>query len=287
MNSQLITSNSVYIPNIVAPTGHEVNVEYIEYLFENIWDLGSVNRVDIFDVVNKNGKVAGGKRGAFVHMNDWANNSTTELILEEIMKTGQCQLWLTHNTNNGHGCYWILKQMNREPIPETQLNVHQLAEKLREAEAIIKERDIEIASLIKWKNDVGIGLDEYIPEFQHLNALELLQHQYDDEDSEDSEDIDCINELQVDEYDYVEDSILYNDSGPMTIDELSNPENIVNNNISLNEYSRHQFSQVFCNNDSEPMTIDELSNPENIVNNNISINEYSRRQFSQVFCNNH
>jgi hypothetical protein len=241
MNSQLIASNSVYIPSIVAPTGHTIDADYISYLFENIWDLGSVNRVDIFDVINTNGKVAGGKRGAFIHMNDWANNSTTELILEEIMQTGQCQLWITHNTNKGRGCYWILKKMNREPVQETQLNVHQLAEKLREAEELIKERDIQIAALIKWKDDIASGLADYKP-LDTCTNHDIIN---------DSNDITGHLDDNNDDYDYIEDSILYNDSGPMTIDELSNPENIVNNmiNTSYDEVGgRRQFSQVFCNN---------------------------------------
>lgn len=145
MNSNLTHNNSVYIPCIVSPTGHDVDVDYITYLFENIWVLGSVNRVDIFDVVNSNGKRAGGKRGAFIHMNYWENDSSTELILEEIMQTGQCQLWLTEHTNNSRGCYWVLKKMNREPIKETQLNAHQLADKLREMEELIAERDAQLA----------------------------------------------------------------------------------------------------------------------------------------------
>ena len=145
MNPTLTHNNSVYIPSIVAPTGHTVDADYITYLFENIWVLGSVNRVDIFDVVNSNGKRAGGKRGAFIHMNYWENDSSTELILEEIMQTGQCQLWLTEHTNNSRGCYWVLKKMNREPIKETQLNAHQLADKLREMEELIAERDAQLA----------------------------------------------------------------------------------------------------------------------------------------------
>jgi hypothetical protein len=154
MTSTVTHNTSVYIPSIVSPTGHTVDVDYITYLFENIWVLGSVNRVDIFDVVNSNGKRAGNKRGAFIHMNSWENNSSTELILEEIMQTGQCQLWLTNTTNNGRGCYWILKKMNREPIKETELNVHQLADKLREMEELLAKRDAQIDALIKWRSEI-------------------------------------------------------------------------------------------------------------------------------------
>lgn len=232
MNTLLSIPTSVYIPSIVAPTGHNVDDEYIKYLFENIWVMGDVNRVDIFDVVNKNGKLAGGKRGAFVHMNNWANNSTTELILEEIMKTGQCCLWLTNNSNRGRGCYWVLKKMNREPVKETQLNVHQLAEKLREMEELLNDRDRQIQELLQWKDNVINGDIWDLTGLDNVNDSGIVS-------------VDQLNTA----FDYgdVDDSI-------MTVDELNcqiitEPETKnVFDNSTLDMNTRKLFTTHLCNN---------------------------------------
>lgn len=223
MNSSvLLSSNSVYIPSIVAPTGHNVDVDYITYMFENVWDLGKVNRVDIFDIVHKNGQRAGGKRGAFVHMNYWENNSSTELILEELIKTGKCILWLTHNTNRGRGCFWTLKKMNREPVQETQLNVHQLAEKIRELEEIIKDRDNQIECFqdqVDWLHNKIEELENDINnEYNMVNEYDE-EHEFNDYDEE-GELIKSrpmsINELNTD-VDYDEEGELIQ-SHPMSVD---------------------------------------------------------------------
>jgi|SaaInlV_135m_DNA_1039713.scaffolds.fasta_scaffold28581_1 hypothetical protein len=239
MNSTVTHNTSVYIPCIVSPTGHNVDVDYITYLFENIWDLGYVNRVDIFDVVNSNGKRAGNKRGAFIHMDSWQNNSSTELILEEIMQTGQCQLWLTNNTNNGRGCYWILKKMNREPIKETELNVHQLADKLREMQDLLAERDAQIAerdaqidALIKWRSEI-VSAD--IWKVSELNNVDDSNTTIDDSKM-------TIDELNTAvDYGHIDDS-------KMMVDEL----NVTNHNsqfeAGLDISTRKQFTSHLCNN---------------------------------------
>jgi hypothetical protein len=287
MNSTVTHNTSVYIPSIVSPTGHNVDIDYIIYLFENIWDLGSVNRVDIFDVVNSNGKRAGNKRGAFIHMNSWENNSSTELILEEIMQTGQCQLWLTNNTNNGRGCYWILKKMNREPIKETELNVHQLADKLREMQELIAERDAQIAehdaqiaecdaqiaehdaqiaerdaqidALIKWRSEI-VSAD--IWKVSELNKVDDSKMTIDYELNEKM----TIDEINSGEYARYNIDVDVDDS-KMTIDELN---------------TAVDYGHI----DDSKMIVDEL----NVTNHNsqfeAGLDISTRKQFTSHLCNN-
>lgn len=261
----LTHNNSVYIPNIVSPTGHIVDVDYITYLFEMIWVLGSVNRVDIFDVLNDKGVRVVGKRGAFVHMNFWECNSSTELILEEIMKTGQCQLWLTNNTNNGRGCYWYLKKMNREPIKETELNAHQLADKLREMEELLAQRDAEIKRLnniIKqnnYQNDDAHD-DEY-GSFQGSMALDELNTSiYEYPSVDNSMTVDELN-ISIDEYGSFNNTLTIDDLntpiddyGPvdntkMTLNELNTSIDDQNTfKTGLDMKTRQQFTSHLCNN---------------------------------------
>jgi hypothetical protein len=107
--------------------------------------MGEVKRVDIFDVINVDGTRAGNKRGAFVHMYHWEDDDVTISFLNELEQNGQCQLWLTYN--GSRGCYWNVKKMNRDPIQDTELNKHQLADKLREMTLLLKDRDNEIKQL--------------------------------------------------------------------------------------------------------------------------------------------
>ena len=188
MNSTTVLqqSNSVYIPSIIAPTGQIVDVQFITELFQTTWCLGEVNRVDIIDVVNEFGERVGGKRSAFVHMNHWETNNTTSSIIEEINKEGKCILWLSHNSNRGRGCYWTLKKMNREPVQETQLNVHQLAAKVLELEEIIKARDNQI-------NEINSQHTQYI-----CLVHKLTSSLYDEIDKRDNH-IECLHN-QVGEY---------------------------------------------------------------------------------------
>ena len=258
----LTHNNSVYIPNIVSPTGHIVDVDYITYLFENIWVLGSVNRVDIFDVLNNKGVRVVGKRGAFVHMNYWECNSSTELILEEIMKTGQCQLWLTNNTNNGRGCYWYLKKMNREPIKETELNAHQLADKLREMEELLAQRDAEIKRLnhIIKQNNCKYE-DEYDADDNNSMTLDELNTSiYEYPSVDNSITIDELN-ITIDEYGSFDNSMTIDDlntpidyddvsvDNKMVLDEL-NTSNVDKNTFKtgLDMKTRQQFTSHLCNN---------------------------------------
>jgi len=160
-NATTTTTNdaslSVYIPCITSPTGHLVDEQYIKYLFESVWSMGEVKRIDIFDVVNSNGKRAGNKRGAFVHMYHWDDSETAIEVNHELNTQGKCQIWLTYDNEYNKGCYWILKKMNREPVPDTILNASQLAEKLREMTLLLKENESELNELRQWKKTVIEG----------------------------------------------------------------------------------------------------------------------------------
>jgi hypothetical protein len=214
MNSNMASTHSVYLPCITQPSGHVVDVGYIKYLFENIWSMGEVNRVDIFDVVNENGTRAGNKRGAFVHMYHWDDNETTQAVMCELDTYGKCQMWLTYETKYGPGCYWIIKRMNREPVKETTMNVHQLADKLHDIEVKLQERNNEICELklklIEYNNNTYSGIINSPP----MTTDELSTH--DDDDELYNSPPMTTDELST----HDDDDELYN-SPPMTTDELN------------------------------------------------------------------
>ncbi len=266
MTTVLQQSNSVYIPSIIAPTRQIVDVQFITELFETRWCLGEVNRVDIIDVVNEHGERVGGKRAAFVHMNHWATNDTTSSIIEEINKEGKCILWLTHNTNRGRGCYWTLKKMNREPVQETQLNVHQLAARVLELEELVKVRDNQI-------NEMDSQHKQYISQVQQLTTS-----LYDEIEKRDIQ----INDLMSNDNDELNTAVDYGtiDNKSMIIDELNTSVDSLNIQYMNNSVENHTFERqisTWVPEEGEPEIFvpgNDYDNYYNILNNSIHDNDF-------------
>lgn len=107
---------SLYIPVI-----RNMTQEQISRIF---WEkcVGIVSRVDYF-------KNSSGMWCAFVHFESINNNnSIVDTISNEILIHGSYQLWFNDRE------YLILRPMTCKKIPETRLNIHQIAEKLEKLE---------------------------------------------------------------------------------------------------------------------------------------------------------
>lgn len=91
--------------------------------------LGVVDRIDLGDFVPSNQT---GIRCAFIHMS-WLCSGVQEWIDEETANKGHPKLQVPNNE------YWMLLP-NKNPIPRTHLNIHQLAE-------ITRKQDERIAQL--------------------------------------------------------------------------------------------------------------------------------------------
>lgn len=109
---------SLYIPAI-----GNMSQEQISRVF---WEkcVGIVSRVDYF-------KNSAGIMCAFVHFESVNNNDIVYTISNEIHRRGSYQLWF-------NDCeYLILRPMTCKKIPETHLNIHQIAASLEEKDAYI------------------------------------------------------------------------------------------------------------------------------------------------------
>jgi len=127
-------SNSVHNNNysLYIPAIGNMSQEKISRVF---WEkcVGIVSRIDYFQ--NNSGLWC-----AFVHFDSINNNSIVETISNEIIKYGSYKFWF-------NDCeYLILRQMVCKKIPETHLNIHQIA-------ASIEEKDEYILSLQNAAND--------------------------------------------------------------------------------------------------------------------------------------
>jgi len=86
--------------------------------------IGEVDRVDFFDMENKEWTLS-----AFVHLKSWEYNEYTDQLyfeLDSVYGAGQWYL----DVPGQPGMYFILKKMISAKIPDTRLNIHQLAAKV-------------------------------------------------------------------------------------------------------------------------------------------------------------
>ena len=139
---------SVYIPHIpVAYTS-----EMVTYIFDQ-FAIGQVNRVDFLAPHETKPRI----RQAFVHFNAYRNGMTSAMTIKHAIN----QPYRLVVDNQGH--YWDLCE-NKKPVPETHLNINQLAENMRilkasfeskiaeltEKLAVIPQMQEEIATLDEW-----------------------------------------------------------------------------------------------------------------------------------------
>ena len=157
---------SVYIPHIpVAYTS-----EMVTYVFDQL-AIGQVSRVDFLAPHETNPRI----RQAFVHYNAYHNVITSAMLIKHAIN----QSYRLVVDNQGH--YWDLHE-NKKPIPETHLNINQIAENMRilqatfeskiaeltEKLAVIPQMQEEIATLKsriryledpEWLTSTGTGFD--------------------------------------------------------------------------------------------------------------------------------
>jgi len=186
---QVSSMQSVYIPHIpVAYTS-----EMVTYIFNQL-AIGQVNRVDFLPPHETNPRI----RQAFVHFNAYHNVITSAMILKHAIN----QSYRLVVDNEGH--YWDLCE-NKKPIPETHLNINQLAENMRilqanfeskiaeltEKLAVIPQMQEEIATLKyriryledpEWLLSTGTGFDN-----GPLTTSMLNEDQIDDSSDNDDE----------------------------------------------------------------------------------------------------
>jgi hypothetical protein len=138
-----MTTQIVY-PSIYIPYSYNLTESQIKDIFWFSY-LGDVKRVDF--IINSSGN-----KGAFVHLSKWYNNYIVEQVLNEIYVYGSFKHWY------GPSGYIILRKMTSEPIPETEMNIHQLAFKISEQQNTIQQ------------------LLEKINRFESKNEAQIRQH---------------------------------------------------------------------------------------------------------------
>ena len=119
---------SLYIPVIRNMTQEQISQVFWEKC------VGIVSRVDYF-------KNSSGMWCAFVHFESINSNSIVDTISNEILIHGSYQLWFNDRE------YLILRPMTCKKIPETRLNIHQIAEKFENSNEHILNLENRILKL--------------------------------------------------------------------------------------------------------------------------------------------
>lgn len=189
---------SLYIPYIRT----ERDAEFVTEIFAS-HGIGIVERVDFFE----NTQVENGwAKSAFVHLSRWFYNDFTNDIYNSISaQSGGGWKFQIYNPYGEPIEFWNLRQMTSPKIPDTQLNIHQLAAKMADMQREIDELNEIISSRNDEDCDRGLPL-----------CMTDLNTDYVDDDAM------SISELDTD-YDY--DAMMHVDNEPTTVYDLTSYAN--------------------------------------------------------------
>jgi hypothetical protein len=165
-------NDSLFIP--VAWTLSEQ--EIINIFWTNFF--GSVRRVDFFTSEN-------GKRSAFVHFHYWFNNCQVSQLWDQVEQCGSYKYWYNDVS------FLIIRKMTCKLIPDSDMNIHQLAAKFSEQEVkltLLENRVEEQEDIIEEQRrclvDSGILELRMVDEDAEMNEMvdSLVGPRWPDED---------------------------------------------------------------------------------------------------------
>ena len=129
----MTTTYSFYVPRV-----HDFCSEEQVRLQFRLQGIGIVRRVDFKPILGTNFKKA------FVHMESVFDTDFARAVIETVfVKREFTQI---HPDITNASIYWILLR-NRSPVPETTLNLHQLAENHRILEELVFQQQQQIEQL--------------------------------------------------------------------------------------------------------------------------------------------
>jgi hypothetical protein len=130
------SSMSIYIPRL----SNLYTENDVKYTFR-LLNIGEVNRVDFVAITLKDSnEINDSFQSAFVHFDFLYDTAIAQEITNSVYHNLQLKLWVDNKV-----FWWILN--NNNPIPETKLNIHQLAENMRLLEEKVKQQEELIEKL--------------------------------------------------------------------------------------------------------------------------------------------
>lgn len=150
---------SFYIPVIRPAMSDYTSVKNSELEVIHIFDSADIGKVGRVDFVEN-----GDKHSAYVHLDHWYDTDSAWEVYNDILETGSCKIM-----NGDKSKHLILRRMTCEYIPETEMNIHQLAalvlEQGRRIDALeASHTDCEVpVQFEEWRNIASIWGEEEEP----------------------------------------------------------------------------------------------------------------------------
>ena len=153
---------------------------YNEQSIKNLFNQCSFGIVDRVDFVPIPGQEGGAFRTALVHMSAWYNNQISYDVRDTIQQAGSYRI----NFTDGHYCF--IQRMTCDPIPATDMNIHQLAASLQKFEIANKELAAQLGmtmttEMLMFRTaEYGSVVDKLAEQAAQIKALETRLDQYDE-----------------------------------------------------------------------------------------------------------
>lgn len=133
--SNMSPMTSIYIPFVDSRLTEKDIINTFDY-----YNICNVSRVDFVEIPEKTNVCH-----AFVHVNNWYNSNNASMAFWDITNKGSYKFYYSQTSMNS---FWLLLP-NKNPIPKTKLNIHQLAVMISEMEKKIAEQQTEMESMRK------------------------------------------------------------------------------------------------------------------------------------------
>lgn len=128
---------SIYIPFVDSRLTEKDVINTFDY-----YNICNVSRVDFVEIPEKTNVCH-----AFIHVNNWYNSNHASLAFWDITNKGSYKFYYSQSQSSSNA-FWLLLP-NKNPIPKTKLNIHQLAVMISEMEKKIADQQAEMDNMKK------------------------------------------------------------------------------------------------------------------------------------------
>lgn len=128
---------SIYIPFVDSRLTEKDVINTFDY-----YNICNVSRVDFVEIPEKTNVCH-----AFIHVNNWYNSNNASLAFWDITNKGSYKFYYSQSQSSSNA-FWLLLP-NKNPIPKTKLNIHQLAVMISEMEKKIADQQAEMDNMKK------------------------------------------------------------------------------------------------------------------------------------------
>lgn len=208
--SNMSPMTSIYIPFVDSRFNERDVITTFDY-----YNICNVSRVDFVEIPEKTNVCH-----AFIHVNNWYNSNNASVAFWEITNKGSYKFYYSQSQMTSNA-FWLLLP-NKNPIPKTKLNIHQLAVMISEMEKKMADQQAEMDEMRKRIADLELT-SVYVAD--KVDSVATRKHTFwkndsdigvvDDDDCDEHNDVlntAFISDDEDDEYDDVPDLIECSDS---------------------------------------------------------------------------